>query len=316
MTPAILPRPTSRHALVLALLVAALGALGALVWRAAPPHPLAALLSPSLDAAAPAPPARPGDGRTAPFVCRPHAYTAEIISVDPVVLYLRGFVSGAEIAALLGAGAAAGFAPSRVQQPGAGGGGGRDRSGTAGRTSASAALPPGHPAVRCVLARAARLLGPALRAPGDAPAPQLVRYAAGQHFGPHRDWFPRPQRPRPAAARPWNRVASFFAVLEDACAGGETWFPRLAAPAPLSAGPEEKEKEEEEEEEVGGHRERPLWRAHEDGGLAFRPVAGNALFWVNLFANGTGDDRTVHAGLPVEAGVKTAMNIWPRRYYD
>jgi len=59
----------------------------------------------------------------------------------------------------------------------------------------------------------------------------------------------------------------------------------------------------------------PLWREHPDGGLAFRPVAGNALFWVNLHANGTGDARTRHAGLPVVAGRKTAMNIWPRQYY-
>ena len=53
----------------------------------------------------------------------------------------------------------------------------------------------------------------------------------------------------------------------------------------------------------------------EDGGLAFRPIAGNAVFWVNLHANGTGDMRTRHAGLPLESGRKTAMNIWPRQYY-
>lgn len=50
--------------------------------------------------------------------------------------------------------------------------------------------------------------------------------------------------------------------------------------------------------------------------IAFRPVRGNALFWVNLDANGTGDSRTLHAGLPLQDGLKTAMNIWPRQYYD
>jgi prolyl 4-hydroxylase len=68
--------------------------------------------------------------------------------------------------------------------------------------------------------------------------------------------------------------------------------------------------ESEEETEV-----KPLWREHENGGLAFRPVAGNAIFWVNLHANGTGDERTNHAGLPLGKGRKTAMNIWPRQYY-
>ena len=32
-------------------------------------------------------------------------------------------------------------------------------------------------------------------------------------------------------------------------------------------------------------------------------------------ANGTGDERVMHAGLQLKSGVKTAMNIWPRRFY-
>ena len=43
---------------------------------------------------------------------------------------------------------------------------------------------------------------------------------------------------------------------------------------------------------------------------------GNALFWVNLGEDGRGDERVRHAGLPlgVGVGVKSAMNIWPRRF--
>lgn len=50
-------------------------------------------------------------------------------------------------------------------------------------------------------------------------------------------------------------------------------------------------------------------------GVLFHPIAGNAIFWVNLHANRTGDERNIHAGLPVIEGEKIAMNIWPPMYY-
>src|SRR5690606_30306306 len=93
--------------------------------------------------------------------------------------------------------------------------------------------------------------------------------------------------------RKWNRVASFFAILEDDCTGGETYFPYakpIVPPSPRGealwqgggGGVEDGKKKkrtkktegEEHEEEHDEHEEvRPLWREHEDGGLAFRPVA-------------------------------------------
>lgn len=58
------------------------------------------------------------------------------------------------------------------------------------------------------------------------------------------------------------------------------------------------------------------WEEHkEEGGMKFVPRGGNALFWVNLYVNGTGDERTVHAGLPLLEGRKNARNIWPRKLY-
>ena len=36
------------------------------------------------------------------------------------------------------------------------------------------------------------------------------------------------------------------------------------------------------------------------------------MFWRNLDKEGKGDERTVHAGLPVVGGVKVGMNIWAR----
>ncbi len=44
-------------------------------------------------------------------------------------------------------------------------------------------------------------------------------------------------------------------------------------------------------------------------GFVARPVPGNAIFWMNLHPNGTGDDRTAHAALEIIYGVKFGMNI-------
>jgi len=51
----------------------------------------------------------------------------------------------------------------------------------------------------------------------------------------------------------------------------------------------------------------------EDGmGVTFRAVEGNAVFWANFRADGSGDGyaETWHAGLPVRKGVKVGLNIW------
>lgn len=123
----------------------------------------------------------------------------------------------------------------------------------------------------------------------------MVQYQAGERFDLHHDWYETPQMVRDGSRRMFNRIASFFVFLEANCEEGETWFPYL------------------EERMVGGGEEK--WRKHEEGGLAFRPIEGNALFWVNLHKNRTGDRRVMHAGLPLKSGRKTAMNVWPRKFY-
>ncbi|CAJ2507673.1 Uu.00g088590.m01.CDS01 [Anthostomella pinea] len=76
---------------------------------------------------------------------------------------------------------------------------------------------------------------------------------------------------------------------EDNCTARETSFPRVEAPerAAAATSPEGR-----------------VWRNHGQDGLDFRTVKTNALFWVNLLANGTVDGRTKHAGLPVDSSVK------------
>ncbi|ORY63920.1 uncharacterized protein BCR38DRAFT_342951 [Pseudomassariella vexata] len=231
-----------------------------------------------------------------PFTCTPHNYTTEIISLSPLLVYIHSFLAPHEITSLLAAGEPE-FQPSEVVKNGR-------KQGTGDRTSSSAGLPRDNPAVQCVLDRAQSFMGTMLSARDEIGPPQLVRYTAGQRYNVHHDWYERPQparRENMHRGRSWNRVASFFAILEDGCTEGETYFPYVKTVAPQKG--------------MNGRGKGAVWREHEDGGLAFRPVKGNSLFWVNLHANGTGDTMTMHAGLPLGEGLKTAMNIWPRHYY-
>ncbi|OBT62497.1 hypothetical protein VE03_08009 [Pseudogymnoascus sp. 23342-1-I1] len=212
--------------------------------------------------------------------CTAHNYTTEILSIDPLLIYITSFVTPAETSALLSTGDPL-FESSQVTLSG------RDTT-TADRTSLSATLPI-TATTSCILSRARSFLGATLPA-GNIGSPQLVRYTAGQKFNLHHDWYDTPQVLAKTGQR-FNRPASFFVFLEANCMGGETFFPHIAVPG------------------------EGRWREHE-GGTAFKPVEGNALFWVNLMPSGRGDKRVLHAGLPVEEGRKTAMNIWPRAFVE
>lgn len=106
----------------------------------------------------------------------------------------------------------------------------------------------------------------------------------------------------------FNRWGSFFVYLDEEAEGGETWFPHIEARAPnLSSQSQDSESE--------GEKTKWAKNIEEGRGTNFLPRKGNALFWVNLHGNGTGDERVVHAGRELKGGRKTAMNLWPRVYY-
>lgn len=130
---------------------------------------------------------------------------------------------------------------------------------------------------------------------------QVVKYEdVGNRFQTHTDWFDPPMREisnSDGLVRRSNRLGSIFAYLEDNCTRGETYFPELPSVS-LSADGDK--------------------FAIPDGsiGLLVKPRRGNAVFWNNLLANGTGDTRTAHAGLRVESGTKVGLNIWSSYYFD
>ncbi|KAH8752979.1 hypothetical protein F5883DRAFT_690869 [Diaporthe sp. PMI_573] len=242
--------------------------------------------------------------KDAAFVCEPGTYRTQIVSLDPLLIYIHSFLRPAEIESLLGT-ADPLFKPSTVTKSGR-------KVGSTERTSSTAGLPLEDPAVQCVLDRASHFMGGVMRQGVDEIGPpQLVRYTAGQKFNIHHDWYDAPQWAYDGSNRQFNRVASFFAILQDNCSDGETYFPYIGP----QAGDEGLVVERRSREPRNWTQSDPVWRDHEGGGLAFRPIKGNALFWLNLHSDGTGHEKTLHAGLPVGKGVKTAMNIWPRQFY-
>jgi prolyl 4-hydroxylase len=94
-------------------------------------------------------------------------------------------------------------------------------------------------------------------------------------------------------------VCLWFTWMLVGIRGGGTQFPRFERP-------EEKEGEGKccevvecaDEGEVNGEV------------VVFKPIEGNAVFWVNLWPDGRGYEDVWHAGLPVLKGEKVGFNIW------
>lgn len=103
----------------------------------------------------------------------------------------------------------------------------------------------------------------------------ILHYAVDQQFEPHHDYLD-PAEPGMAAdlQSRGQRVATFLVYLNEAYAGGETYFPDL--------------------------------------GLRFRGRLGDALFFANVDLNGRPEPRTLHAGLPPTSGEKWLLSQWVR----
>lgn len=120
-----------------------------------------------------------------------------------------------------------------------------------------------------LLARAAALLGVTDIARFEEP--QLVRYQPGQYFNWHYDAVPPT-----LLTNGGQRVATLLVYLSDVPLGGRTAFRDLRAGGSDASG-------------------KPLR-------LAVAPKKGRAVLFFPSHADGTPDERTLHAGEPTDAG--------------
>lgn len=220
--------------------------------------------------------------------CAHPSYKVHLLSKSPLVIYITNFLAPAERAHLQKL-AKHSFRHSAVADAA-----GSD-SGALHRVRSSQSTTVERDAVvRCIEARALEFQGFDVPTRHLEPI-QLVKYGAGEHYHFHTDWFTDPVHT--TALLGGNRVSSFFGYVatSDDLTGGGTNFPLLDAPLDDRwcefidcDGP---------------------W----DGGVTFLPIEGNFVYWENLDVNGEGDQRTLHAGLPVNSGWKIGMNIWTRQ---
>ena len=104
---------------------------------------------------------------------------------------------------------------------------------------------------------------------------QGQRYAPGQQFRAHTDWFHAgaaywDDMQRTGGQRTWTAMI----YLNDVEEGGATWFPQA--------------------------------------GIRVAPKRGLLLTWNNMKADGSPNELTLHEGMPVIAGVKYVITKWFR----
>jgi prolyl 4-hydroxylase len=140
------------------------------------------------------------------------------------------------------------------------------------RTSESCNLSPYDPLVASVEAKISRLMG---IQPAHGETVQGQRYAVGQQFKPHHDFFYTNQQ---------------YWLAEERSGGQRTWTTMIFLNQP----------------EGGGE------TMFEKAGVRITPRAGNLLTWNNLDQFGEANMNSLHQGCPVTAGVKYIITKWYR----
>ncbi|WP_374944004.1 prolyl hydroxylase family protein [Sphingomonas sp.] len=147
-----------------------------------------------------------------------------------------------------------------------------DRGGVGFRTSDSCDMDRWSPQVRGIDESIAHLLGVD---PRNGETMQGQRYAVGQQFRAHHDYFHEVEKywadmQRCGGQRTWTAMI----YLNDVEEGGATWFPQA--------------------------------------GIRVAPKRGLLLAWNNMKADGSPNERTLHEGMPVVEGVKYIVTKWFR----
>ncbi|KAI3329927.1 putative prolyl 4-hydroxylase alpha subunit [Ustulina deusta] len=207
-------------------------------------------------------------------------YQVKIFSRDPLIVYIRNFVSSDEITHLLQVSEDK-YEPSKVYSSFDG-----NLIDDKMRVSDSAWMDPKDPVVHSITQRAREFQG--WRGKNTSIEPLLVqRYQVDGFYNYHFDWD--------EALTRGNRITTFMSYLVGNCTGGGTNFPFLPQPS------DDRWCDVIECDEEG-----------RDGyqGIIFKPIVGSAIYWENFHPNGTGHKGVYHAGLPVKSGMKVGLNIW------
>jgi prolyl 4-hydroxylase len=140
------------------------------------------------------------------------------------------------------------------------------------RTSESCDMDRYSPDVQPIDTAIAELLG---ISPISGETMQGQRYAPGQQFRAHHDFFHQNQKYWPDMKRTGGqRTWTAMIYLNDVEEGGATWFP--------------------------------------EAGLRVAPRRGLLLAWNNMSADGSPNTLTLHEGMPVVKGVKYIITKWFR----
>ena len=140
------------------------------------------------------------------------------------------------------------------------------------RTSDSCDMDRWSPIVRPIDEAIAGLLG---IAPDQGETMQGQRYAPGQQFRAHHDYFHDSESYwKDVSAQGGQRTWTAMIYLNDVAEGGATWFPQA--------------------------------------GLKVSPKRGLLLAWNNMKADGSPNEATLHEGMAVVEGVKYIVTKWFR----
>ena len=201
-----------------------------------------------------------GESVTARVLAR--AGVQRVPTAKAEIFQLRGFLDR-ELCAALIALIEADRRPSTIAD---------DNGDPAFRTSETCDLAAANPHVASVERQLAALSG---LDPAHGEPLQGQRYAPGQEFKPHTDYFnPGGADYATFCALSGQRTWTFMVYLNDVAAGGATRFKHL--------------------------------------GKLFQPEAGKLLFWNNRLTSGAVNPATLHHGMKVRRGMKYVITKWYR----
>ncbi|CAI5525628.1 unnamed protein product [Closterium sp. Naga37s-1] len=128
--------------------------------------------------------------------------------------------------------------------------------------------------------------------PENQESMQVLRYAVGQKYDAHHDFFEEDEKQQQGG----HRYATVLMYLTDGFHGGETVFP-------------DSEKDKEVKDDT--------WSDCGKQGVAAKPVKGDALLFFSLKPSAEPDLASLHAGCPVLAGEKwSATRIHVRSFEE